>query len=161
MPFRGSFVNGTGSPERKMNAMELSYRRRVVRRGLIIAPEMLDDDQLAFEPREGLWSLGTVARRIQRRRLPEHPIHWSAAWQCSRPHSCAWLFYTNHPSRVVSPMLAQRAAQLQPHCTTHQSKSKSGEPPSHMAGGSMVSRGQWHDLGWWSTRWHPCSIVPV
>ena len=47
-----------------MNAMEQFSHWRIVRGGLIRALEMVDDDQLSFVPREGLWSLGTVARHV-------------------------------------------------------------------------------------------------
>lgn len=47
-----------------MNAAELFNHWGTVRRHLLRALELLDDEQLAFVPREGLWSLGTVARHI-------------------------------------------------------------------------------------------------
>ena len=47
-----------------MNAMEMFGHWQVVRRDLIRALDMLNDDQLSYVPREGLWSLGTVARHI-------------------------------------------------------------------------------------------------
>jgi uncharacterized damage-inducible protein DinB len=47
-----------------MNAMEVFSHWRVVRQGLIEALDELADVQLDFVPREGLWSLGTVARHI-------------------------------------------------------------------------------------------------
>ncbi|MFN2292195.1 MAG: DinB family protein [Anaerolineae bacterium] len=47
-----------------MNASERFSHWRTVRRGLLDALNMLTDAQLAFVPREGLWSLGTVARHI-------------------------------------------------------------------------------------------------
>ena len=47
-----------------MNAAELFNHWTPVRRDLLRALELLDDEQLAFVPREGLWSLGTVARHI-------------------------------------------------------------------------------------------------
>ena len=47
-----------------MNAAEFFGHWRTVRRGLLEALDMLDDEQLDFVPREGLWSLGTVARHI-------------------------------------------------------------------------------------------------
>jgi uncharacterized damage-inducible protein DinB len=47
-----------------MNADELLRHWRAVRRGLYAALDQLDDEQLAFVPREGMWSLGTVARHI-------------------------------------------------------------------------------------------------
>ena len=72
-----------------MKVDEYLGRWRAVRRGLIIALEMLGDDQLAFVPREGLWSLGTVARHIANaeegwfryvvtRELPNWPGEYSA-----------------------------------------------------------------------------------
>jgi uncharacterized damage-inducible protein DinB len=47
-----------------LSADELLKHWRAVRHGLILALDQLDDEQLAFVPREGLWSLGTVARHI-------------------------------------------------------------------------------------------------
>jgi uncharacterized damage-inducible protein DinB len=47
-----------------MNADELLRHWRTVRRGLFLALDQLTDEQLAFVPREGMWSLGTVARHI-------------------------------------------------------------------------------------------------
>ena len=47
-----------------MNANELFGHWGVVRRGLVRALDSLADEQLDFVPREGLWSLGTVARHI-------------------------------------------------------------------------------------------------
>lgn len=47
-----------------MNANELFGHWGVVRRGLVRALDSLADEQLEFVPREGLWSLGTVARHI-------------------------------------------------------------------------------------------------
>ena len=47
-----------------MNANELFGHWGVVRRGLVHALDSLADEQLDFVPREGLWSLGTVARHI-------------------------------------------------------------------------------------------------
>jgi uncharacterized damage-inducible protein DinB len=47
-----------------MNANELFAHWDVVRRGLFHALDRLTDEQLGFVPREGLWSLGTVARHI-------------------------------------------------------------------------------------------------
>lgn len=47
-----------------MNAAELFGHWTAVRQGLLAALDMLTDEQLAFTPREGLWSLGTVARHI-------------------------------------------------------------------------------------------------
>jgi uncharacterized damage-inducible protein DinB len=47
-----------------MNANELFAHWDVVRRGLYRALDRLTDEQLDFVPREGLWSLGTVARHI-------------------------------------------------------------------------------------------------
>ena len=47
-----------------MNAAELFNHWTPVRRDLLRALELLDDEQLAYVPREGLWSLGTVARHI-------------------------------------------------------------------------------------------------
>jgi uncharacterized damage-inducible protein DinB len=47
-----------------MNVVEEFAYWRVVRRGLLEALDMLNDDQLAFVPREGLWSLGQVACHI-------------------------------------------------------------------------------------------------
>ena len=47
-----------------MNANELFGHWDVVRRGLVRALDSLTDEQLGFVPREGLWSLGMVARHI-------------------------------------------------------------------------------------------------
>ena len=47
-----------------MIALELSGHWRTVRRGLLQALDQVSDAQLAFVPREGLWSLGSVARHI-------------------------------------------------------------------------------------------------
>ena len=47
-----------------MNAAELFSHWREVRAGLLLAMDQLADDQLAFVPREGLWSLRTVALHI-------------------------------------------------------------------------------------------------
>ena len=47
-----------------MNAAELFGHWKVVRRDLLRALDLLADEQLAFVPREGLWSLGKVARHI-------------------------------------------------------------------------------------------------
>ncbi|MFC2037623.1 DinB family protein [Chloroflexota bacterium] len=47
-----------------MNAAELFGHWRNVRHDLLRALDMVSDDQLAFVPREGLWSLGRVARHI-------------------------------------------------------------------------------------------------
>jgi uncharacterized damage-inducible protein DinB len=47
-----------------MNAAQLFGHWRTIRRGLFAALDLLDDEQLAFTPREGLWSLGTVAVHI-------------------------------------------------------------------------------------------------
>jgi uncharacterized damage-inducible protein DinB len=47
-----------------MNAAELFSHWEPVRRGLFEALDKVSDEQLAFVPREGLWSLGTVARHI-------------------------------------------------------------------------------------------------
>ena len=47
-----------------MNARELFGHWAEVRDGLFQALDKLTDDQLDFVPREGLWSLGTVARHI-------------------------------------------------------------------------------------------------
>jgi uncharacterized damage-inducible protein DinB len=47
-----------------MNALELFDHWRQVRTGLLQALDMIRDEQLRFVPREGLWSLGTVARHI-------------------------------------------------------------------------------------------------
>ncbi len=47
-----------------MNTMEVFSHWRVVRQGLIEALDELADVQLDFVPREGLWSLSTVARHI-------------------------------------------------------------------------------------------------
>jgi uncharacterized damage-inducible protein DinB len=67
-----------------MNAAELFEHWKTVRGGLLAALHMLGDEQLEFVPREGLWSLGTVARHIANaeegwfrhvvtRELPEWP----------------------------------------------------------------------------------------
>jgi uncharacterized damage-inducible protein DinB len=47
-----------------MNAAELLAHWQEVRQGLNGAPALLTDEQLAFVPRSGLWSLGQVARHI-------------------------------------------------------------------------------------------------
>jgi uncharacterized damage-inducible protein DinB len=47
-----------------MNAKELFGHWAGVRRDLFKALDQLSDAQLNFVPREGLWSLGTVARHI-------------------------------------------------------------------------------------------------
>jgi len=47
-----------------MNANELFGHWTVVRRGLLQALDELTDAQLDFVAREGMWSLGTVARHI-------------------------------------------------------------------------------------------------
>ena len=47
-----------------MDAKELFGHWGEVRDGLISALDVLADEQLDFTPREGLWSLGTVARHI-------------------------------------------------------------------------------------------------
>ena len=47
-----------------MNAAELFSHWEMVRRGLEQALGGLTEEQLAFVPREGLWSLGTVACHI-------------------------------------------------------------------------------------------------
>ena len=47
-----------------MNAAQHFGHWRNIRQGLFEALDLLDDEQLAFEPREGLWSLGTVAVHI-------------------------------------------------------------------------------------------------
>ena len=47
-----------------MNAAELFSHWKAVRAGLHQALDGLTEEQLAFVPREGLWSLGTVACHI-------------------------------------------------------------------------------------------------
>jgi uncharacterized damage-inducible protein DinB len=47
-----------------MNAAELFSHWETVRQGLYEALDQLTDEQLAFVPREGLWSPGTVACHI-------------------------------------------------------------------------------------------------
>ena len=47
-----------------MNAFELFGHWTSVRKGLYQALDLLADEQLDFVPREGLWSLGHVARHI-------------------------------------------------------------------------------------------------
>ena len=47
-----------------MNAAERFRHWQSVRRGLMEALDKLDDEQLGFVPREGLWSLGKVACHI-------------------------------------------------------------------------------------------------
>jgi len=47
-----------------MNAAELFSHWKAVRHGLHQALDRLTEEQLAFVPREGLWSLGTVACHI-------------------------------------------------------------------------------------------------
>lgn len=49
-----------------MTAAELFSHWQTVRRDLLRALDMLSDEQLAFVPREGLWSLGRVTRHIAR-----------------------------------------------------------------------------------------------
>jgi uncharacterized damage-inducible protein DinB len=73
-----------------VNAYELFGHWTEVREGLFRALDSLDDAQLAFVPREGIWSLGTVARHIANveegwfrhavtRELAEWPAEYSAA----------------------------------------------------------------------------------
>jgi uncharacterized damage-inducible protein DinB len=47
-----------------MKAKDLFSHWTQIRASLLRGLDMLDDGQLAFVPREGLWSLGTVARHI-------------------------------------------------------------------------------------------------
>lgn len=47
-----------------MYIRDLVQRWQEVRRDLLRAVDMLSDEQLAFTPREGLWSLGQVLRHI-------------------------------------------------------------------------------------------------
>jgi len=47
-----------------MNAAERFQHWQSVRRGLMEALDKLDDEQLGFVPRDGLWSLGRVACHI-------------------------------------------------------------------------------------------------
>ncbi len=47
-----------------MNAKDVFRQWEQVRRGLYEALDKLTDAQLDFVPRQGLWSLGTVARHI-------------------------------------------------------------------------------------------------
>ena len=47
-----------------MNAAKLFAHWKEVRQGLYAALDLLADEQLAFVPREGLWSLRTVALHI-------------------------------------------------------------------------------------------------
>jgi uncharacterized damage-inducible protein DinB len=47
-----------------MKAAELFSHWEAVRRDLLRALDLLADEQLTFVPREGLWSLGRVARHI-------------------------------------------------------------------------------------------------
>jgi uncharacterized damage-inducible protein DinB len=47
-----------------MNAVKRFRHWQSVRRGLIEALDMLNDEQLQFVPRKGLWSLGQVACHI-------------------------------------------------------------------------------------------------
>jgi uncharacterized damage-inducible protein DinB len=47
-----------------MNAAERFGHWRTVRQGLVDALDLLDNEQLSFTPREGLWPLGTVAVHI-------------------------------------------------------------------------------------------------
>ena len=47
-----------------MKAAELFSHWKTVRHGLEQALDKLTDEQLAFVPREGLWSLGTIACHI-------------------------------------------------------------------------------------------------
>jgi uncharacterized damage-inducible protein DinB len=47
-----------------MNAAEQFRYWKTVRRGLLEALHTVTDQQLAFAPREGLWTLGGVARHI-------------------------------------------------------------------------------------------------
>lgn len=73
-----------------MNASELFGHWGEVRKGLFRALDRLTDEQLDFTPREGMWSLGTVARHIANteegwfryaatRELDEWPGEYSAA----------------------------------------------------------------------------------
>jgi uncharacterized damage-inducible protein DinB len=72
-----------------MNAKELFGHWAEVREGLLQALDKLTDAQLDFVPREGLWSLGTVARHIANaeggwfryavaRELAEWPVEYTA-----------------------------------------------------------------------------------
>jgi uncharacterized damage-inducible protein DinB len=47
-----------------MNAVDLFGHWKTVRDGLLEALSRVSDEQLGFVPREGLWSLGMVARHI-------------------------------------------------------------------------------------------------
>jgi hypothetical protein len=47
-----------------MSALDECWFWRSVRSGLVEALMLLDDEQLTFVPRHGLWSLGKVARHI-------------------------------------------------------------------------------------------------
>jgi uncharacterized damage-inducible protein DinB len=47
-----------------MNAAELFSHWKEIRQGLYAALDLLTDEQLGFVPREGLWSLRTVALHI-------------------------------------------------------------------------------------------------
>jgi uncharacterized damage-inducible protein DinB len=47
-----------------VSAVELFGHWTVVRKGLLQALDQVSDEQLAFVPRAGLWSLGTTARHI-------------------------------------------------------------------------------------------------
>ena len=47
-----------------MNARQVFSHWSVIRQGLVAALDKLANDQLDFVPRDGLWSLGTVARHI-------------------------------------------------------------------------------------------------
>ena len=47
-----------------MNAAELFAHWQSIRQGLFEALDLVTEDQLAFVPREGLWSLGKVARHV-------------------------------------------------------------------------------------------------
>lgn len=73
-----------------MNASELFGHWAEVRKGLFRALDRLTDEKLDFTPREGMWSLGAVARHIANteegwfryaatRELDEWPGEYSAA----------------------------------------------------------------------------------
>jgi uncharacterized damage-inducible protein DinB len=73
-----------------VNALEWFGHWAVVREGLLRSLDELVDEQLAFVPRQGMWSLGTVARHIANaeegwfryavtRELAEWPAEYSAA----------------------------------------------------------------------------------